>query len=76
MNYPTAIVIAAALIAGAVFAGNWASASGGAVGVYEISTTRSFAWCLNTVTGELDAFSCLHGECKTMGSISADGEIK
>ena len=54
MNYPIAIVIAAALIAGAIFFSNQndlGAAGGGTwtgVGVYEL-----YAWAVNTQTGDI-----------------------
>ncbi len=76
MNYPTAILISAALVAGALFGGNWASASSGTVGVYAITMDGFIAWRINTATGAMDSYTCKDGKCERRGSVSADGQIK
>lgn len=62
MKYPTAIVIAAALIAGAIFAKNEVGAASGVMGRYQISAVIDrggiAAFRIDTSTGVVDFIGC------------------
>ena len=67
MNYPTAIVIAAALIAGAIFFSNHnrldAAGNGELTGIgVGISGT---GWVVNTETGAMKSCRSYNGKCET-----------
>ena len=63
MKYPTAIVIAAALIAVAIFAQNPVGAASGVVGRYQIWALQDrsgmSAFRIDTVTGVVDVIVCV-----------------